>query len=123
MDTATLKVRVRRQSDQKREQLTIDSSTFLAEYGYNVWVHFVMTHKMHGTGTNINVYLNGTARHDSVKDTPNGANHQGVNGHMDIGTSKVGSQSYIGNFMMDELIIYEYEMTPGDVWQLYNIYT
>ncbi len=109
-----------RRSDGKKEKLS--TSGFLSEHGYNVWVHLVMTHKMHGMGTNINLYLNGVARPDSEKDTPTNANHNGVNGHLEIGNRKVGQNSYIGNIMVDDLIIYEHEMSAQDVVKLYNIY-
>ncbi len=116
-----LAVNIRR-SDGKKEELRMSGSTFLTEHGFNEWVHLVMTHKMHGMGTNINLYLNGEARPDSEKDTPTNANHNGVNGHLEIGNRKVGQNSYIGHIMVDDLVIYEHEMSAGDVVKLYNIY-
>ncbi len=117
-------VRIRRHSDGRMERFLIASETFLAEHGYDVWVHFAMTHKMHGTDNNINVYLNGVARPDSEnKGTTAHNNLIGYNGNLEIGNAKIGMQDYVGNIMMDELILYEHEMSVEDVVKLYNIYT
>ncbi len=105
------------------ERFKINSQTFLAEHGYNVWVHFVMTHKMHGTGTNINIYLNGVVRPDSEKLGTGSANYIiGYNGNLEIGNTKIGQADQVGRIIMDELVIYEHEMPAEDVWNLYNIY-
>ena len=94
------------------------------EHGYNVWVHFTMTHKMNGIGTNINVYLNGIARPDNEKRSTFTENFAaGYDGNLEIGNTKIGKDDQPGYLMMDEIILWERELTPGDVWDLYNTYT
>ena len=83
-----------------------------------------MTHKMQGTGTNINIYLNGVVRPVSEqRGIWFGSFNYVYNGNLEIGTSKIGNENFAGGIMMDELVIYEHEMSAGDVVKLYNIYT
>ena len=90
-------VRVRRHSDGKMERFLIPSETFLSEHGYDVWVHFAMTHKMHGPGNNINVYLNGVVRPDTENKGTSSPNMViGYNGNLEIRTAKIGMQDYDG---------------------------
>ncbi len=83
-----------------------------------------MTHKMQGTGTNINIYFNGAARPDNEKkSTTFGSFDYGYNGNLEIGTSKIGEHNFAGYIMMDELLIYEHAMSAADIVKLYNIFT
>ncbi len=78
---------------------------------------------MHGTETNINIYFNGVARPDNErKGSWFGSFDYGYNGNLEIGTSKIGNENFAGRIMVDELIIYEHEMSAADVVKLYNIY-
>ena len=121
--------RIRRDSDTKREQVKIPSSTFLSNYGYNVWVHYVITYKFNQS-VNINansmkVYLNGIDRPAGEKSVLHSwakNNTEDYNGNLEIGHHLITNSGAVGNMKMDELMIWEEELPQSDVETLYNAY-
>ncbi len=127
-DNTNLAFSLKRDSDSIHEWSGIWHTHFLANYSYNQWFHCVVTHKMDGcgVGNNIRVYLNGsivTQINKFADPWDDGPNLADYNGNLDIGTARVGTHTWgTGNFQMDDLIIWESQISSEDVNRLFMAY-
>ena len=120
---------IQRDQDTFSEYVTIPKSTFLADYVYNTWQHYVVTYKYDGSnnGNNLEAYVNGEQRPDSEKSTFNGflfnaPNTEDYNGGLHLGVFFLDNPTRRGNMKMDEFVIWEKKMPTEDVKRLYEAY-
>ncbi len=120
-----IKILIQRDFDNKEEMLTVSHDKFLANYGYAVWVHYVLAYRFNESSleNNINLYLNGVVRPDSEKsmrpwtgDTP------GHDGGLELAHTRLGRNGEYGSIMVDELVIWEEMLTHAEIVALYHTY-
>ncbi len=118
---------IRRDSDSVEEIIGLNDADFQANYGHDVWVHYILTYKYDGTnaGNNMELYINGKVDPAAWKNTgpwPQ-ANTADFSGTLDLGAFYTGSQWWgTGNLKMDELIIFEEQLPCEDTIKLYEAY-
>ena len=115
---------IQRDLDNKEEILKIDPQTFLDNYGYGSWVHYVLAYRFNGSslGNNMDVYLNGIARPDSEKRVTAWSGTTGHDGGLELGHAHLGKSAGYASVLMDEIIIWEEMLTPEKIVLLYEAY-
>ncbi len=119
---------IRRDHDTNSEYINIPKSTFLTDYGYNTWQHYVVTYKYDGSnnGSNMEAYVNGEQRPDGEKLTVDGfvsgSNTEDFHGGLYLGVFHIDQTSRRGNMKMDEFLIWEKKIPTEDVIRLYEAY-
>ncbi len=85
-----------------------------------------MSYKFDGSnlGNNINVYMNGHLWKDltRVANAWPYSNDEGYNGNLEIGHYFLGMNGGSGHMKLDELLIWELQLSGEDILQLYNSY-
>ncbi len=119
---------VRRNSEIIRDNIYIKQEDFLAEYNFTTWIHFVYTYKYNNVTRTARheAYLNGKIRPQSEKVTQNWPEWYVGNydGRLDVGHYYVDRATRnSANMQMDELYIWEAELSCGDVIRLYQAYS
>ncbi len=118
--------RVRRASDMIQEDIKIPHSVFHSEYGgFNTWNHFVMTYFYNGNENIIGIYVNGNectnvARYVEYRALTVDTEGCGV---LDLGRYYTDNDDIaMGNMKIDEVIIWEDQISAQDIHNLYNAY-
>ncbi len=102
------------------EDVLVPSTSLLADYGFNTWIHFVFTYEY---GSSIDLYLNGVVHSNTVKSSSPGSGVDSPFGTLIIGNTYIGqSNGYEAFMMLDELIIWEEWIDADDVMRLYQAY-
>ncbi len=102
------------------EEVMVNSTDFLANYGFNVWIHLGFTYKY---GSDIDLYLDGVARPNNEKFSGPGSGVDGAFGSLIVGATYIGqSNGYEAFMMLDDLIIWERWTNENTVKKLYQSY-
>ncbi len=121
-----MRFRIIRHNDHKYEQVKMSVGNFHSNYGYGKWVHYVITYKYENGSTvnNMGVYLDGVARPNSEKSSPSPypVTDPGYHGKLDIAHQFVGEDSLVADIKMDELIIWEEQLSECDAIRLFHGY-
>ncbi len=121
-----LAIRIKRDSDTKRDWIRLSRDDFMQEYGFGNWVHYVITYKyVAGSGKNdLEVYFNGEIQEKVQKKMSNWmyANTEDYNGNLQLGSAYVSNYDTTGNMAFDDLIIWEEQLPCDDVFRLYQAY-
>ncbi len=97
-------------------------SEFMANYGFNVWVHYVFVYKYDGPGTEIDIYMDGVVQ-SCVKDSNGPSSRPNSNtGILEIGTTFLGMQGLEANMKMDEFLVWETVLSADDIQRLSQAY-
>ncbi len=116
----------RRDSDTMIEGVGLDRTDFEESFGYGIWVHYIITYKAGAGifGNNVQVYFNGEINPKSWKwvgSWPE-ANTQDYDGRLEIGNYFLGGGWATPNIRMDDLIIWEEQISCDDAFRLYQAY-
>ena len=116
---------MQRDSDRILEQVQIEAATWMTKYGYETWNHYVMTYRYTSgnAGNNIVVYVNGedvggqkTPSTYNLDDDASGC------GELELGRYSHDMYVFPGNMVIDELIIWEDQISLEHVQNLYYAY-
>ena len=122
-DNGDLIFQVKRNSDTKLEMVGMDYTDFLQTFGFNIWVHYIVTYKYEGPGINMKVYFNGEISATVwtyIKPWTNGLN---FDGRLELGLIELDDPYWgTGHMKFDDLIIWEEEIPCDDAFRLYQAY-
>ena len=109
-------------SNGMRHQVKIAQNVFTSGYGYDTWVHYLITYK---SIADIEFYLNGLARPNSEKWSGNWSPvSDGFSGAIEVGHYSVcDSFAEGGTMSISDLMIWERQLTSADVAKLYSLYS
>ncbi len=121
-----LNFRVQREANNIKDQTQIDAFIWSMYDSYNTWNHYVMTYKYISPNAenNVLVYVNG--QNAGVKKPPVSytmdEDYSGC-GQLDLGRYSLDLYDVgQGNMVLDELILWEEQITAQHVQDLYNAY-
>ena len=103
------------------EGVNFARADFEESFGFGVWVHYTITYK---AGAGVEVYLNGEVHPELQKWVGSWwqANTQDYDGRLEIGNYFVGTSRARMSFLMDDLIIWEEQISCDDAFRLYKAY-
>ncbi len=119
-------IQFRRDSDTMIEGVNFDRQDFEESFGYGIWVHYIITYKAGAGifGNNVQVYFNGEVHPKLQKWVAPWwqANTQDYDGRLEIGTYFLGGGGSKSSIAMDDLIIWEEQISCDDALRLYQTY-
>ncbi len=119
-------IQFRRDSDTMIELIALDQQDFEESFAFGIWVHYIITYKFGAGifGNNVELYLNGEVHDKSFKWTgpwPE-ANTADYDGRLEVGHYFLGTLGGEGNIRLDDLVIWEEQISCDDAYRLYHAY-
>ncbi len=128
MGNHLLNFRVQREANNIKDQTQIDASIWSMYGSYNTWTHYVMTYKYISLNAenNVLVYVNGYYFSAWGQDPPVSytldEDYSGC-GRLDLGRYSLDLYDVgQGNMVLDELILWEEQITAQHAQDLYRAY-